>query len=207
MKQYPSVSPSYGTNFFEFKAHVFDKLDGQNIRVEWDKKKGFTKFGSRHRLFDKSDLDFGPVIPLFMETISCKLEYLFKKNKVHKGIVFMEYWGDKSFAGRHQPDDPKRLTVFDACFDNRGFLSPQDFRKMFEGEVDTPKYLGHYNWTRGFVDAVFKGEIVDITFEGVVGKAKERGGELIMAKAKTQKWLDAIKTRFDAKTAETLINS
>ena len=30
--------------------YVFDKLDGSNIRAEWNPKKGFYKFGSRSQL-------------------------------------------------------------------------------------------------------------------------------------------------------------
>ena len=46
MKQYPSIP---GLKELEKlkgrKIYVFDKIDGSNIRAEWNPKKGFYKFG------------------------------------------------------------------------------------------------------------------------------------------------------------------
>ena len=46
---------------------AFDKLDGQNVRFEWTKKRGWFKFGMRRRLFDESDVEFGRSILVFFE--------------------------------------------------------------------------------------------------------------------------------------------
>ena len=47
MKSYPTIPrQNRRLNY----AYVFDKLDGSNIRAEWNPKKGFYKFGSRTRL-------------------------------------------------------------------------------------------------------------------------------------------------------------
>ena len=47
LKKYPSISQKirYG-----YEVYAFDKIDGSQIRAEWDKKLGFHKFGSRKRL-------------------------------------------------------------------------------------------------------------------------------------------------------------
>ena len=41
MKEYPAIAQSIGTAVRELpNAYVFDKLDGSNLRFEWNKKKG-----------------------------------------------------------------------------------------------------------------------------------------------------------------------
>ena len=55
------------------------------------------------------------------------------------------------------------------------------------------------------VQRVREGELEGVTFEGVVGKAGE-GHKLIMAKAKTQAWIDAVRSRCGA-TADQIIAS
>lgn len=206
MKEYPSIPSATGSTFFEFRADIFDKLEGQSIRVKWTKKKGFGPFGSRTRLFDESDEQFSEVIPLFRKTLEENLSRILIDGKHQKAMIFMEYWGMLSLGGMHAADDPKFLTIFDACLDNKGFLPPKDFRKLLEDKIPTAKYLGQVNWTRGFVESVRLGE-VSCAFEGVVGKAKGTGGSLLMAKAKTQKWLDAIRAKFVPDQAERLIAS
>ena len=211
MKQYPSIpagiGTQFGTQFFEFEAHCWEKLDGKNLRMKWTRKKGFCQFGSRHRLFDQTDPEFGPSIPIFQTTIAEPLAKILTDARLQEAILFGELWGDKSFAGFFEPGDPLRVSLFDACWDKKGFLSPQDFRRAFEGKVPTPAYLGLHHWTRGFVEQVFRGEIEGTSFEGVGGKTKAKGGELLMAKAKTRGWLEAVKARFDSSKAEELINS
>lgn len=203
MKQYPSIPSGIGAQFFEMEnAAVFEKLDGTNFRVAWSRKKGFSKFGSRRRLFDQTDQQFGFAVGLFNQTLAEPLAKILTDARLQEALLFGELWGDKSFAGFFEPDDPLRISIFDACFDKKGFLSPQDFRKSFEGRVPTPRFLGQHHWTRGFVDRVFNGEIEGASFEGVVGKIKARGGELLMAKAKTRVWLEAVKAKFGDKADE-----
>lgn len=207
MKQYPSIPAAIGTRFFEFDAYVFRKEDGRNIRVRWTKKKGFCQFGSRHRLFDSSDPEFGQAIPIFNDTMAESLARILIDAKVTDAIVFGELWGEKSFAGIFEPGDPLRISLFDACLNKKGFLAPAEFRKMFEDKVATAQCLGMHRWTRGLVERVYDGGFEGASFEGVVGKTKERGGELLMAKAKTKSWLDAVKSRFDEKTAIEMMSS
>lgn len=71
---------------------------------------------------------------------------------------------------------------------------------------NVPKFLGNIKWTRGFVDQVRKGEIEGITDEGVVGKAGE-GHKLIMAKAKTQTWIDKILARYGEEVGRKIVES
>jgi hypothetical protein len=60
MKEYPSIPSAADllarSNDYLGRPFVaFDKLDGSNIRAEWDRKKGWHRFGSRRRLLDASE--------------------------------------------------------------------------------------------------------------------------------------------------------
>lgn len=105
MKSYPSILNCTGSNFREFDSYMFDKIDGSNLRFEWARKTGWSKFGTRHRLFDETDKDFGAAIPLFLNSLSEPLEKIIKDNRWEKVIVFCEFWGKNSFAGKHNPQD------------------------------------------------------------------------------------------------------
>jgi hypothetical protein len=204
MKAYPSILNSNGNNFREFNAHVFDKLDGSNLRFEWAKKSGWYKYGTRTRLFDQSDKNFGEAIPLFHDKLASGIEKVAVDNRWDRLIVFCEFYGDNSFAGKHL-DEPKKLTIIDVDVYKKGIMGPSQFLKLF-GHLDIPNYLGMYNWTRGFVEQVRLNEIDGVGFEGVVGKAGE-GHKLIMRKAKTQAWIDKVHSLYSLEDAEKIINS
>jgi len=207
MKSYPEIPNSNGTKFQRISdAHVFDKLDGSNLRFEWNKKKGWSKFGTRNRLFDETDLDFGPAIKLFADTLATPLEAIIAGERWDRVIFFAEYWGVHSFAGKHLIGEPMDLTLFDAAPYKKGLIGPKEFLKLFPDKVPTPRYLGQCNWTRTVVDTVRKGEMSGVTFEGVVAKAGIGHG-LIMTKAKTQAWIDRIKETYAASEANSLIYS
>lgn len=205
MKEYPHILRAAGMNFMEYQAYVFDKLDGSNLRFEWSKKQGWHKFGTRTQMFDQTNKVFGPAIPIFKDMLGAQLEEIAVNNRWQRIIAFCEYVGPNSFAGWHDPNDQMDLTLFDVNVHQRGILGPKEFLKHFK-YLKTPNFLGIQNWTRGFVQRVYNGEVDGITFEGVVGKAGE-GHQLQMAKAKTKAWLDRIHAKFTPEEAEKLINS
>lgn len=211
MKHYPSIPRSTGQSFREFQAYVFDKLDGSNLRAEWTRKRGWDKFGTRERLFDKTDPDFGEAIEIFKDTLASDVETVAKNQRWDQLTVFMEFWGDKSFAGQHVKGDPKRLTLFDANPYKKGILGPKEFLDLFGFlgycTYRSPRFLGRFNWTRGFVEEIRTGKgPAGITFEGVVGKAGE-GHKLVMAKAKTQAWIDKVMERYGIESGKKIIDS
>ena len=199
MKSYPSI-PKFSSG--SVKLYTFDKLDGSNLRFEWSKKRGWHKFGTRRRLFDESDKQFGIAIPLFFETLSEPFERIVINNRWERVVVFVEFWGKNSFAGYHENEE-KMLTVFDIDVFRKGILPPKEFLNLF-GEFG-PNYLGCVNWTHKFVEKVFLNQIDGITFEGVVGKCEQKK-KILMYKAKTQQWLDKVKEKF-ADRADEIINS
>ena len=62
MKSYPSIPKDIPPS--EFVA--FGKLDGSNIRAEWNPKKGFYKFGTRTKIIDASTPVFGKAVNLIL---------------------------------------------------------------------------------------------------------------------------------------------
>jgi hypothetical protein len=206
MKKYPSIILSKDKDFQEeFTAYVFDKLDGSNLRFEWDSKKGWYKFGTRNRLFDESDEVFGIAVSLFMDTLAESIETIARQQKWKGVIAFAEFWGKNSFAGEHDPADQKYLTLFDINPFKKGIIGPEQFLDLF-GSLSIPGFLGKIKWTRDFVQTVRAGSVEGITFEGVVGKAGE-GHRLIMRKAKTRAWIDKVFEKFGTIEGEKIINS
>lgn len=205
MKSYPSIPSSMGQSFREFEAYVYDKLDGSNLRFEWSRKRGWYKQGTRTRLFDRTDETFGPAIDVFENTLAVPLVEIAKGERWQTMVVFTEFWGEHSIGGLHDPDDEKQLTLFDVVANKRGFVSPQDFNKLFT-HLNVAPFLGCFKWTRQFVQDVRTGLIEGVSFEGVVGKAGA-SPRRITAKAKTQAWVDAIIELHGYERAQKLINS
>lgn len=197
-------------------AYVFDKLDGSNLRFEWSRKhKQWSKFGTRTRLFDVNDWQFGRAIKIFTETLAEPVAKVAFDQRWERVIVFAEHWGPSSFAGCHHdpqnqpldPDDQMHVDLIDVAPYKQGLLGPAVYLKLFEG-LPMAKFLGRFNWTRGFVDRVQNGDVEGVTFEGVVGKGGHgKTHDLVMAKAKTRAWVDKVKERYAPDEAERLINS
>ena len=207
MKSYPEIPNSLGQDFQEFHAHVFRKYDGSNLRAEASKKRGFYKFGTRQRMFDTTDPVFGVGVELFKSIWEERIMKVITDQKWESCIIFCEFHGPRSFAGQHEADDPKTLTLFDVNPHKRGFLGPKEFLKLFGDMNDVAEYLGQEHWTRGFVQRVRTGEYMGGQLdEGVVGKAGE-GHDLIRAKAKTQTWIDRVLARYGAEDGKKLVES
>ncbi len=202
MKQYPRI-PSAGKRL-SLRLHTFDKQDGSNLRWGWSRKRGWYKYGTRKRMFDASDDQFGEAVELFYNTIAEPLERIIVQQWWSKAVVFAEFLGDRSFAGNHEPDDPKRLVVIDVSPHQRGILGPKDFLNLF-GEFG-PNYLGHIKWTADFINSIRKNEVDGVTFEGVVGKALVKK-ELIMYKAKTQAWRNGVMKKFGKLKGQEILES
>lgn len=192
MKSYPSIPRGIP---MEFEAHVFDKIDGSNLRFEWSRKRGWYKFGTRKRLFDETDKVFGPAIPEFMETLADPVAEVARKQRWDRLIIFCEGAGEHSFAGYHRPDEPMRVYLIDAAPYKQGILPPKKYLDLFGHIQARAAYLGRRKWNAGFIQAVRNGEVEDVTFEGVVGKALVKK-KIVMAKAKTQAWIDRVLEKF-----------
>jgi hypothetical protein len=202
VKEYPSIQTGC---IQRFRAHVFDKTDGSNLRFEWTKKRGWFKYGTRTRLFDESDPVFGSAMELFHNGLAGPIADIAKTQRWDKLVVFAEFHGPHSFAGIHLLEDPKILTLFDASPLRKGILPPAEFLKLF-GDLEIAKFLGIVDWNRDYADQVRRGEVEGVTFEGVVAKGMV-DRKLVMEKAKTRAWVDKVKALHTLEEAKKILES
>lgn len=200
MKQYleiqgPSKAP-------RLPCIAFYKYDGSNIRVEWSRKTGWSKFGSRHRLLDETDPELNQAIPTFMEQLAPDLEEIFRSDKRFREArvvtVFSEFFGPNSFAGRHLPDDPKEVVLIDVNIHKKGLMSPRDFVKTFN-HIRSARVIYEGNFTNQFIRDIIAGEYPVV--EGIVAKGtypnKKAPHNIWMAKCKTAAWMERLKNLAD----------
>jgi hypothetical protein len=201
MIEYPSILPSAKAP--RQNCIAFKKYDGSNVRVKYTNKTGFSLFGSRTQLFDKNHPFLGSAVDIFYRDYENPLMDLVEENfpNEREVIAFLEFFGDKSFAGWHEADDPtKRLILFDIMIGhkNRKFLLPQEFIKLCQGRMVIPTVIYEGNLTDQFIQDVRSGAY-DVG-EGVVCKGTQRTGAhrggVWMAKIKTQAYLDRLFNKY-----------
>jgi len=201
MKEYPKIE-YYNKGIFGTNVIAFDKLDGNNIRCEWSRKRGFYKFGTRTNLIDKYSEDFAQVIPLFMEKYNESLSKVFvdKYKKVENFVVFSEYVGPNSFAGVHDPEDTLDIHLFDVNQYKKGFISPWEFVSNF-GHLDIPTIIYEGKFDQDLIDDIKRNKYG--LKEGVIVKGlykTKKEGEIVwQIKIKTLQWLEIIRYRLGEK--------
>lgn len=202
MKTYASI-PHYNKGLFGEYCYAFDKLDGNNIRLEWNKKRGWYKFGTRNVIIDSKNPDFGDSINIFMNKYSEDLQKIFRDKKEYRNcdnfVVFCEYVGENSFAGKHDPNDILDMILFDVSQYKRGIIPPKEFLENFS-ILDIPKliYQGEYNME--LIQLIRNNDFS--LKEGVIckGTYKTKGNDIVwMSKIKTNEWLYKIKSTLGEK--------
>jgi hypothetical protein len=192
MKSYPSITKDIRKDIY---IYAFDKLDGSQMRAEWNSKKGFYKFGTRTQLTDEKTMPFGRAIPIIKEKYEEDLGMVFNERKWKDAICFFEFYGASSFAGTHNFEEPMTATLFDVNPYKQGIMPPTQFIKCF-GHLDTPKVLYEGHVSVELFDGVKQSTLEGMTFEGVVckGANDKKTNMPIMFKIKSQAWLDKLKT-------------
>ncbi len=191
MKSYPSITKEVR---HDIDIWAFDKLDGSNIRAEWNSKRGFYKFGTKSQLIDASSKPFGCAIQLLQDKYASDLAMVFKEQKWKDTICFFELWGPDSFAGTHNFDKPLDITLIDANPYKQGILPPDLFIKYF-GHLDIPKVLYQGRVSVELFDQVKQSTLPGMTFEGVVckGVSDTKAHMPVMFKIKSRAWLQKLK--------------
>ncbi len=193
MIQYPSIPSVARCRGLGKPCIAFYKYDGSNLRFEWSPKRNWHKFGSRTQLIDQNTEQFKGAIPLFMDTMSKDIVEIIRDefgSKALRIVAFAEYYGPSSFAGFHDPNEPKQLKLFDVSVYKQGFLPAKQFVELFgdkewSAEVE---YTGNLN--QPFINDVRHGAYP--VYEGVVCK-----GVGWNAKIKTFEYLNRLKHQFD----------
>lgn len=191
MKSYPSITKEIRHDIY---IYAFDKLDGSNIRAEWNSKKGFYKFGTKTQLIDDKTMPFGRAIPLLKEKFENDLAMVFTEQKMKDAICFFEYYGADSFAGTHDFEKPMNLALIDVAPYNQGILPPTKFIELF-GHLDIPKVLYEGHVDTDLFDKIKQSTLPGMTFEGVVCKgANDKKTKMpIMFKIKSKAWMNKLK--------------
>ena len=191
MKSYPSISKEIR---HDLHIYAFDKLDGSNIRAEWNSKKGFYKFGTKNQLIDINSQPFGRSIEILRNKYEEDLSKVFKEQKWRDIICFFELWGPSSFAGTHNFKEDLTVTLIDANPYKQGILEPRQFIQYF-GHLDIPKVLYEGQISSDFFDKVKQSTLPGMTCEGVVCKgANDKATKMpLMFKIKSQAWLNKLK--------------
>jgi len=209
MKAYTSI-PKWSEEDFGKYVFGFDKIDGSNIRAEWDRKLskksrftyGFKKFGTRNELIHQNS-PFAEAIGIFENKYVEDLNKIFMDNKLFRGVdritVYGEFFGENSFAGSHVWTEPHDIQIFDVFLYKKNYVPPTDFKKAFEW-VDTVKFLFNLTFDSNVQKMIEKNAMG--LKEGVVCKWVENG-RVHMFKVKTEQWLRKVKDLYgEAKMLE-----
>jgi len=214
MTEYPTIINSSKAPHGHCVAFV--KFDGSNFRCKYTKKQGFNLYGSRHELIDESHQYLGEAVTIFKRDYQKELTNFITKNEDLRNerelVVYGEFFGPNSFAGIHEPSDPKELVIFDVLVGhkNHWFYTPLDFIKTFQSIVKIPPVLYIGNMNDQLIEQIRTGiytpEFHKLTdnkfklFEGVVCKGTlTRGdfcGKVWMCKIKTNEYFQALRNRW-----------
>lgn len=208
MLHYPKIPDARGCP--GGKCLAFDKIDGTNLHFAWDREFGWHAFGTRRDEFPLLPLgiaEFHRAHPgleeadrLFLALLAQPIEEVFRMHphfaQATACVAFAEYAGPNSFAGQHQPEDEKQLTLFDVLIQEQGLVGPFDFVERF-GHLRVPRVVFRGRFTGKLTDDVRQGKY-DVA-EGVVIKGGSGGEDLWMVKVKTLEYLDLLKARFGTK--------
>ena len=195
MKAYPSI-----TTKIDFKKpyYLFDKLDGSNIRAEWNQKKGFYKFGSRTQLLTPEQTTLYPSIEYiknFTSTTGRDIDTVLRKLKSESIVCFFEWIGPKSFAGSHTDNmSDMKVVLIDVSIYKKGLLRPERFVEEFS-DFEIPNILHKGKISEELFQSVRNRTLDGMTFEGVVGKEAgcTNDGRHDMCKIKSNDWLNKLK--------------
>lgn len=194
MIQYPTIDKTIRSGIW----HIFDKLDGSNIRVEWTRKNGFCKFGKRHGLLDDQTPYLHESKDLILDGFGDPLSKVFRDRRVEKATAFFEFYGSQSAFGIHYPG-LHRVSLIDVHIHKRGILNPADFMEWF-GHLEIASLLGVSNITDVLIHQIKTNILPGMTFEGVVCKKGGRHGPE-MFKIKSDAWLNLLKDHVKQKTS------
>lgn len=205
MANVPLVYPKMpGSSAAPLKPCVaFEKYDGTNLHWVWDSELGWHAFGTRR---DRFDLDHQGVTafnmahpgleqaaPLFLALADDLTKSIRQRDNYQSSeiVVFTEYLGDNSFAGKHLSSDAKRLVLIDVQVAN-GFLDPETFVRDF-AVFPIARVVYRGKLTGKFSSDVRAGKF-DVS-EGVVCKGGETGG-VWRVKIKTDAYMQRLKQAF-----------
>lgn len=183
-------------------CYAFSKLDGSNLRVEWSKKQGFSKFGTRQELFDATHSIFGEAVTRWTDDVGPQVLKHLKKldasmlNTAKKITIFGEFYGAHSFADSHVAEQHV-IKVFDIEVAGQGFIEPKVFAGLSKSSDIYVPFLGIHSFNTPLIESVYEStfdcQCDQETPEGIILKHAVRG-EILRSKLKTKAWLERLKS-------------
>ncbi len=192
MKKYPSIGTKVNT---EVDVIGFDKLDGSNIRAFWKQsEKGFVEFGTRTLKLNKDHKYLGASIDLITTKYEQALTEIFLAKKYKEVTCFFEFFGQQSFAGRHELEDHKEAVLIDLMIYKKGLVHPVEFVEEYE-HLGIPPVLFSGRLDEKTIELIKQGELPGMTEEGVVfkGRGGKKGNYPIVFKIKSKHWVARLK--------------
>lgn len=191
----PLLSPAISSGY----CVAFEKLDGTNLSWPWARGFGWGPCATRRGLpVERSNEALGSALALFkrlrepLDRLLASARY--EGRKALQARLYCEFLGPGSFAGHHEPWEPKRLYPIDLAVLWEGLpapelAGPELFLQLFVPGViagfDPPRVLWRGSFRGGIPSAQLPGE-------GAVFKG---GQERLpwMAKQKSPAWLERLK--------------
>ena len=210
MKEYDSIENiKYDRSLVGEEVWIFNKLDGQNLRVKYSpKQKEFVGFGSRHMIVDENSEVLGDAVAYFKNSdIPNVMKKLIKENSGKGGIFngveeitfFFEWYGDNSFAGFHVHDDNMHLALIDAFTKKRGYIEPKPYYEIFcnRDDLETPELIYKGKLTEDVIKSIQENDWTqegckypNVKEGGVIRRSTMlKGQRLPKAKVKTIWWI------------------
>lgn len=217
MKHYDSINRIQDDGFLIGQSvWGFNKLDGQNFCAKFNVRKSvFDSFGSRKKMVDETDEQFGETVKQFKNSnIPDVLIELVKKNKGKGGIFsgtdeitfYFEWYGEHSFGGVHDPNDEMHLCLIDVFIKKRGYIEPKEFYNIFcvDDRIETPELIFKGILTKSFVDEIWNNDWTQegckypTVKEGVVCRLSSllKGQRMPKVKFKTKWWIDKLHSKY-----------
>lgn len=195
------------------KVIAFDKLDGSNLRFEWNPKRGFYKFGARQQTRTLVDLQFGEAFNHFIKKYQDGIDQVMSSSKYRKYlscVCFGEYFGQNSEFGQHVEGDPIDVVLFDVHIYKKGLVHPQEFIDDF-GHLGIPRIIFQDRLSTEWIDAIKNDTFSYGLKEGVICKTvlqTKKGNDFTeYCKIKTDDWLERLRARYGDKAVEEELKS
>jgi hypothetical protein len=180
------------------KCIAFEKIDGTAIILYYHPKYGYHSFGTRRDSFvlDKMGInEFIEAHPGLEEVPNIINQYNIRLPFDKDVILFTEFSGEKSFAGQHQNDDHKKLTLFDIAINGR-LIDPYKFVEItstIKHNFSLPKILYKGKYSGQLVEDIRKDKYnikEGAVIKGVVDN------EVYMTKVKTDNYMYKLMNEF-----------
>lgn len=201
----------------------YNKLDGQNFCVSYrPKHKTWGPCGSRTRTVDENDEQFGTTVKWFNNSnYKPILENIVANNRGKKQLFngveeitfFFEWYGENSFAGRHQEGDEMRLALTDVFMHKRGYIEPRYFDSLFRDKgIELPDLIYYGILNSDIINMIMENDWTQEgcrfpnVKEGVVFKRTTTlpGQRRPSVKVKTKWWLNKLHSMYSEEECKKL---